>query len=65
MVIVCDDVCFPEASFRGETYQASLLMKLKSDRATNYNYFTPNGVAMRSNGAAKLCASIKYNVNPL
>ena len=65
MIIVCDDVCFLEASFRSETYQASLLMKLKSDRATSYNYFIPNGVAIRSNGAARLCASIKYNVNPL
>jgi hypothetical protein len=44
--------------------QASLLMKLKSDRVTNYKHFTPSGVAMHSDGVAKRCASIKYNFNP-
>jgi hypothetical protein len=65
MFIVCDNVCFPEASFRSETCQVSLLMKLKNDRAGKYKHFTPNGVAMRSNVAAKHHTSIKYNVNPL
>ena len=65
MFIVCDYVCFPEASFRNETYQSSILLKLKSDRATNYNYFTPNRAAMHSNVAANHYALIKYNVNPL
>jgi hypothetical protein len=48
MFIVCDDVCFPEASFRSETCQASLPIKLKSDRAMNYKHLTTNGVAMHS-----------------
>jgi hypothetical protein len=51
-------------SARNEACRALLLMKLKSERAMNYKHFTPNGVAMHSNGAAKHCASIKYNVNP-